>query len=284
MRALVGPVPEPAERAGSALRRCPVATIALDGRPALHPSVAHETAASREGRAFRHGRSARPAATPTVPLVHQIPDTADLWVALPIADAAAIPFGGTPARLEVLDQIIGGAARGRIRRVVVVEGLVEAPGVRAQRRAAADIAADLPDSVLLGVGADTALVRLRATRILLTDHDGVTDIAPDDLATTGPDPFTDLEGHWLEHLNDPRCQVVQRIAMRVCRCLPAQRPMLVGIDRAGVDLEIAGRDDEIIRQRLPFAEACTDVRGLGTQLRLLAGDSRYPLDRAALRP
>lgn len=283
MRALVGPVPEPAERASSALRRCPTATLELDGRPALHPAVAHETTAPHGITAAR-GASARPAATTTVPLVHQIPDTADLWVALPIADAATIPFGGTRARLEVLDEITGGEAQGRCRRVVVVDGLLEAPGVRAQRRAAADIAADLPDSVLLGVGTDIALARLRAENILLTDHDGVTAIAPDDLATTGPDPFTDLEGHWLEHLNDPRCHVVPRIAMRVCRCLPSQRPLLVGIDRAGVDLEITGRDDRILRQRLPFAEACTDVRGLGTQLRLLAGDARYPLDRAALRP
>ena len=160
--------------------------------------------------------------------------TADLWVALPIADAATIPFGGTRARLEVLDEISGGTAQGRCRRVVVVEGLLEAPGVRAQRRAAADIAADLADSVLLGVGTDIALGRLRADRILLADQDGVTDIAPDDLATSGPDPFTDLEGHWLEHLNDLRCDVVLRIALRVCRCLPAELPLLVGIDRAGV--------------------------------------------------
>ena len=72
--------------------------------------------------------------------------------------------------------------------------------------------------------------------------------------------------------------------MRVCRCLPAQRPLLVGIDRAGVDLEFTDRDDTIHRQRLPFAEACTDVAELGTQIRMLAGGSRYPSDRAALRP
>lgn len=276
MRALVGPVPEPAERACSALRRCPTATVELDGRPAFHSAGDNPAVANP---AFGH-----PAITTSVQLVHQVPDTANFWMALPIADAATIPFGGARARLEVLDEITGGAAQGRCRRVVVVDGLLEAPGVRAQRRAAADIAADLPDSVLLGVGTDIALGRLRADRILLVDQDGATDIAPDDLATSGPDPFTDLEGHWLEHLNDPRCDVVPRIALRVCRCLPAERPLLVGIDRAGVDIEIVDREDRIHRKRLPFAEACADVRGLGTQLRLLAGDARYPLDRAALRP
>ena len=127
-------------------------------------------------------------------------------------------------------------------------------------------------------------VRLRTERILLTDDSGVTDIALDDLATSGPDPFTDLEGHWLDHLNDPRCQVVPRLALRVCRCLPAERPLLIGIDRAGVDLELTDREGRARRERLPFAEACTDVTELGTQLRLLAGGARYPQDRAALRP
>jgi len=219
-----------------------------------------------------------------VSLVHQTPGTADLWVALPAADTAAVPFGGASARLEVLDQITGGAADGRCRRVVVVDGLLELPGRAAQREAATRIAEDLPDPVLLDVGRGMALTRLRAQRILLTDHEGVTDIEPEDLATSGPDPFADIEGHWLDHLNDPRCQVVPRIAMRVCRCLPAERPLLVGIDRAGVDVELTGRDGRIHRERLPFAQACTSVTELGTQLRLLAGSARYPLDRAALRP
>ena len=153
--------------------------------------------------------------------------------------------------------------------------------MRAQRHVATHTE-ELPDSVLLGVGGD-ALVRLRADRIVLTDHDGVAGIAPDDLATSVP-TFADLEGTGSEHLNDQRCRIVPRIAMRVCRCLPAQRPLLVGIDRAGVDLEFTDRDDTVHRQRLPFAEACTDVAELGTQIRLLAGGPRYPLDRAALRP
>lgn len=254
MRSLVGPVPEPAERASSALRRCPRATLTFGS------------------------------AAPTVALVHQSPGTADLSLVIPIADAASIGFGGVTARLEVLDEIIGGVAQGRCRRIVVVEGRAEQTGTRAQRITAADIARDLPDSALLGVGSDSALVRLRADKIVLTDDEGVTDIAPDDLATSGPDPFTDLEGHWLDHLNDPRCQVVPRIALRVCRCLPAVRPLLIGIDRAGVDIELVDREGRIRRERLPFAEACTGVAELGTQLRLLAGGARYPQDRAALRP
>lgn len=274
MRSLVGPVPEPAERASSALRRCPRAMLTLASGPAAAP-----------GTVAASGPQATPAKpAPEVPLVHQVPDSADLWVALPVADAATIGFGGLRARLEVLDEIIGGVAEGRCRRVVVVEGRVEAPGVRAQRAAAVDIARDLPDPALLDVGTTIALVRLRADRIVLTDDAGVTDIDPDDLATSGPDPFTDLEGHWLDHLNDPRCQVVPRMALRVCRCMPAERPLLVGIDRAGVDIELVGRDGRIHRERLPFAEECTSVTELGTQLRLLAGGARYPLDRAALRP
>ena len=298
MRSLVGPVPEPAERAGSALRRCgrgmlTIGTGSTPDRP--DPEAAGGTAAeaadgtATEAAGGTNDRPAAPAAasapaTADVSLAHHAPGTADVWLAISIADAAAITRGGVRARLEVLDVIVGGVADGRCRRVVVVEGRVELPGTHAQRHTATHIAQDLPDSVLLGVGGDIALVRLRADRIVLTDHDGVTDIAPDDLATSGPDPFSDLEGHWLDHLNDPRCRIVPRIAMRVCRCLPAQRPLLVGIDRAGVDLEFTDRDDTIHRQRLPFAEACTEVAELGTQLRLLAGGSRYPSDRAALRP
>lgn len=256
MRSLVGPVPEPAERAGSALRRC--------------------------ARAMLSAGTAAPIAT--VHLAHHAPGTIDFWLAIPMADAATITAGGVRARLEVLDVILGGVADGRCRRVVVVEGRVELPGTHAQRHVATHIAVDLPDHSLLGIGDDIALVRLRAEQIVLTDHDGVTTIEPDDMATSGPDPFTDLEGHWLDHLNDPRCRIVPRIAMRVCRCLPAQRPLLVGIDRAGVDLEFTDRDDNIHRQRIPFAEACSEVGELGTQIRLLAGGPRYPLDRAALRP
>jgi len=277
MRPLVGAVPEPAERACSALRRCPRATLTLTGAPRVPldgPPAGHFTESA-----------ATPARAQTrVPLVHHVPGTADLWVAVPVADAESITFPGRHARLEVLDEIIGGAAEGRVRRVVVVEGRVERPGVTSQRHAAVTISHDLPDSALLGVGTDLALVRLRAQQILLTDNDGVTGIEPDDLATSGPDPFADIEGHWLHHLNDPRCHVVSRIATRVCRCLPAQRPLLVGIDRAGVDLEIVDREGLPRRERVPFAEACSVVSELGTQLRLLAGGSRYPLDRAALRP
>lgn len=254
MQSLVGPVPEPAERVGSALRRCAQSTLTVGDSPL------------------------------PVNLAHHAGGTTDLWLTIPMADSATITAGGVAARLEVLDVIRGGAAQGRCRRVVVVEGRVELPGDHAQRHVATHIAVELPDSALLGVGQDLALVRLRATRIVLTDHDGVTDIAPDDLATSGPDPFSDIEEHWLGHLNDPRCRIVSRIAMRVCRCIPAQRPLLVGIDRAGVDLEFTDRDDTIHRQRLPFAEACTEVGELGTQIRMLAGGARYPLDRAALRP
>lgn len=288
MRSLVGPVPEPAERAGSALRRCGrgMLTIGIEGAVGFDEADGSVGAgrAAAETAGGAHPDAAPAITTADVSLAHHAPGTADVWLAIPMADAAAITRGGVRARLEVLDVIVGGVAGGRCRRVVVVEGRVELPGTHAQRHTATHIAQDLPDSVLLGVGGDIALVRLRADRIVLTDHDGVTDIAPDDLATSGPDPFSDLEGHWLDHLNDPRCRIVPRIAMRVCRCLPAQRPVLVGIDRAGVDLEFTDRDDNIHRQRLPFAEACTEVAELGTQLRLLAGAARYPSDRAALRP
>lgn len=264
MRSLVGPVPEPAERVSSALRRCPRAALGLASVTSAVPP-------------------------PEVSLVHQVPGTADLWVALPMADAATIGLGGVRARLEVLDEIVGGAAEGRCRRIVVVEGRVELPGVRAQRSTAGEVARDLPDPVLLDVGTGVALVRLRADRIVLTDDDGVTDIDPEDLATSGPDPFADLEGHWLDHLNDPRCQVVPRMALRVCRCLPSERPLLVGIDRAGVDIELVGRDGRIHRERLPFAEACVGVADLGVQIRLLAGCARsaaslYARDQRAQNP
>lgn len=271
MRSLVGPVPEPAERAISALRRCGRATLTIAGTTGA-------------GQEITIGSTGPFRATATVSLAHHAPGTTDVWLAVSMADTAAITRGGVRTRLEVLDVITGGAAEGRCRRVVVVEGRVELPGTRAQRHVATHIAADLPDSALLGVGDDIALVRLRADRILLTDHDGVTEVATDDLATSGPDPFADLEGHWLSHLNDPRCQIVPRIAVRVCRCLPAQRPVLVGIDRAGVDLEFTDRDDTVHRQRVPFAEACIDVADLGAQIRLLASSARYPSDRAALRP
>lgn len=277
MRSLVGPVPEPAERAGSALRRCARGVLTVGADVSATGTTAADWAALRS-------EAATAPVTADVSLAHHAPGTADVWLSIPMADAAMISRGGVRARLEVLDVIIGSVADGRCRRVVVVEGRTELPAAHIQRHIATHIAEELPDSVLLGVGGDVALVRLSADRIVLTDHDGVTDIAPDDLATSGPDPFADLEGHWLEHLNDPRCRIVPRIAMRVCRCLPAQRPLLVGIDRAGVDLEFTDRDDTVHRQRLPFAEACTDVAELGTQIRLLAGGSRYPLDRAALRP
>lgn len=270
MRPLVGPVPDPAERANSALRRCPEATLRL-------ASTASTASSGLAGPTV----STDPAA---VTLAHRTDDSGDLWLAVSVVDTATLRLGGSRARLEVLDVVLGGAADGRCRRVVVVEGRVELPGVPAQRVAATHIARDLPDATLLDVGSTMALVRLRPDRAVLTDHDGVTGLTADDLATSGADPFADLEGHWLGHLNDPRCHIVPRIAARVCRCLPAERPLLVGLDRAGVDLEITGRDERIHRQRLPFAEACTVVAELGTQLRLLAGAARYPLDRAALRP
>lgn len=275
MRPLTGPAPTPAEHANSALRRCHRATL-TPGDAEIADSGSATTDRAATGSAGDAGAR--------VALAHQVPGTADLWVAIPAARAATIPFGGQTARLEVVDVVVGGAAAGRCRRIVVVEGSVELPGTRAQRFAATDIARDLPEPALLDVGAAVSLVRLRPERVLLTDHDGVTRIETEDLATSGPDPFSDIEGHWLEHLNDRRCAIVPRLAARVCRCLPAERPLLVGIDRTGVVLELTGRDEHIHRERLPFAESANTVTELGTQIRLLAHGARYPHTRASLRP
>src|SRR5699024_534882 len=161
MRSLVGPVPEPAERAGSALRRCGRGTLTFGADvSAIRPAAADTAARPNEGTT---------PVTADVRLAHHAPGTADVWVAVPMADAAMITRGAVHARLEVLEVISGGAAAGRCRRVVV-EGSAELPGIRAQRHVATHIAEELPDSVLLGVGGDVALVRLRADRIVLTDH------------------------------------------------------------------------------------------------------------------
>src|SRR5699024_8011176 len=121
MSRLVGPVPDPAERASSALRRSPRATLSLEP-----PGPADRPAAPRAAVA------ARPTGAPMAAdsLVHQVPDAGDLWVAVPAAETAAIRYGGAHGRLEVLDVVVGGAADGRCRRVVVVEGRVELHGVR----------------------------------------------------------------------------------------------------------------------------------------------------------
>lgn len=283
MRPLVGPVPEPAERTLSALRRSARATL-TPGDPA-------RDGLSRDGRS-RGGRS-RDGAAVAVPLVHAIPGTAELCLVVPAAVAREVAAreagageGRAPARLEVLDVIVGGAADGRCRRVVVVEGRISVPSTPEQRRVASDIARELADPALLDVGTAAALVRLVPERIVLTDHDGVTAIDPDDLATSGPDPFADLEGLWLAHLGDPRCPVVERIAARLARCVPAERPLLVGLDRAGVDLEVTGPDGAVRRHRLAFAQTCVGVADLGMQIRLLAGCPRSaaPLAGRASRP
>ena len=258
MRPLVGPVPDPAERACSALRRCARTTLTLG------------------------------AAVHAVPVVHPLEGDAGLAVLVPTdprtggapamgartADAGSAGGPGPRARLEVLDVVLGGAADGRCRRLVVVEGDLTVPARTDQRRLATDIARDLPAPALLDVGTSAALVLLRPARIVLTDHDGVTTVDPEDLATSGPDPFADLEGHWLAHLNDPRCPVLDRIAARLGRCAPGTRPLLVGIDRVGLDLEVAGVDGAVAHRRVPFAEACVGVTDLGAQIRVLAGCPR----------
>ena len=158
--------------------------------------------------------------------------------------------------------------------MVAVEGRIDVPVAHAQRRAASDIARELPDPVLLDVGSTAVLVRVHPDLIVLTDRDGVTVVDPDDLATSGPDPFAELEGLWLAHLNDPRCRVIERIVARIGRCVPAERPVLTGLDRAGVDLELTDRDGGVHHHRLSFAQACVGVAELGMQIRLLAGCPR----------
>jgi len=252
MRPLIGPVPEPAERACSALRRCPSATLAT--------GTSADTDSSRA----------------RVRLAHPDPRTDELLL---VVDLAGVPRDGSAATLEVLDLVLGGPADGHCRRVVTLHGTVTVPDRPAQRRAASALAGELADPALLGVGVDHALVRLRPHRIGLVEPDGVTDVLPADLLTSGPDPFAELEGLWLAHLGDPRCAVVGRLVERVRRGAHPGSARLVGIDRAGLDLRIDDPDGVGHTVRLPFDEPCVGVAELAVQIRLLAGCPRaaHPL-------
>ena len=248
MRALLGPTPEAAERVSSALRRCARGTLSFG------------TAAPRGARRVLG-----------VHVVHPDPATGDLLVAVP---RDGIPTTGTEVRLEVLDVVLGGAADGRCRRVVTVEGAVSVPDGPTQRRAATDIARELADPALLDVGTGAALLRLHTRSVSLVERGGVTSVGVDDLATSGPDPFADLEGLWLAHLNDARCPVLGRLVERTGRGATSDGALLLGIDRAGLDVELTSREGTTRVLRLPFGEACSTVSELGTQIRLLAGCPR----------
>lgn len=251
MRPLIGPVPEPAERVASALRRCHSAF--------LTPSS---------------GRSSE------IVVAHPDPVSGDVLLAV---SRYAVPSTGDTVRVEVLDVIRGGAADGHCRRTVTMTGEIIVPDGPSQRRAATAVARELADPALLDVGTEAALLRLRPESILLLERDGVTSVLPADLMTSGPDPFAELEGLWLAHLNDPRCPVLGRLAQRIGRDVSVESTLLIGIDRAGLDLQVIGRDGVPRLLRLPFAEACVGVAQLGAQIRMLAGCPRsaHPLrDRA----
>ena len=92
----------------------------------------------------------------------------------------------------------------------------------------------------------SALVALRITpwELVSTDSCGAATVTPGALSSAGSDPLAVVEQQWLRRLNGtgsadgPGATLARRVAARAGRLDPDVRPLVVGIDRFGLDVAV----------------------------------------------
>ena len=177
--------------------------------------------------------------------------------------------GGLPAVLELTD-LAPLALRERVRSLVWLRGTVHPVPPNAERILAAEVAAENPQEALLDVGHSTTLMRLRLDSAVVADSSGAEPVDIDELRLASPDPFWQLEGAWLQHLNEDHPDVIDKLSRRLPPNLRRGRVRPLAIDRYGVTLRVEGGDGDR-DVRLPFGEPVHDFAGLTKAVRILIG-------------
>ena len=241
--------PSTAERVRSACARAHQAVLAIDGSDPVVVPVQH----------LRAGGDV----VLTVPT-----DSAATALAWQASRA------GLPAVLELTDRAPL-PLREPVRSLVWLRGVLHSVPPEASRTLAAAVATDHPDPGLLDVGHTTTLLRLVLDSAVVADSHGAEPVPLDDLLAARPDPFWEIEDHWLEHLEADHGELVDLLARRLPRHLRGGRVRPLGLDRYGIRLRVedtgaeGGRTDNAVR--LSFGDPVDDAAALSRALRLLVG-------------
>lgn len=211
---------------------------------------------------------------PTATTVHHLLSDGDVVVAVP-ADSAAATLtwlaagGGLPAVLELTDQSPL-HLREPVRSLVWLRGTLHGLCDGHSRQLADEVAAEFPHPELLDVGHTTVLLRLRLASAVVADSSGAEPVRLDQLLEATADPFWEMEGAWLQHLDDDHRDLIDLLARKLPPHMRNGRVRPLALDRYGLNLrvETADGDRDI---RLPFAEPVDDATSLSRAIRLLVG-------------
>lgn len=176
---------------------------------------------------------------------------------------------GVPAVLELTDHAPLDL-REPVRSLVWLSGELRRVPDNAERAVAAAVASQYPHAGLLDVGHSGVLLRLILESVVVADATGAEPLSVRDLMAAEPDPFWEVEGGWLQHLDSDHSDMVHQIARRLPPSLRTGRPRPLSIDRYGVGIRVEGPSDDH-DVRIPFASPVDDVTELSKALRVLAG-------------
>jgi hypothetical protein len=176
---------------------------------------------------------------------------------------------GLPAVLEFADHAPL-RLRETVRSLVWLRGHAYAVPAQHAFEIADGVAADYPYPALLDIGHTTTLLQLRIESAVIADASGAEPACPDQIRLASPDPFWEVESHWLQHLDVDHADVVDQLALRHAPALRRGQVRPLAIDQYGITLR-AESDDGDHDLRLPFSEPATDVEALSRAVRLLIG-------------
>lgn len=242
------------------------------------PTAVAPNTAERVHSSCTHAEQAMlalPGLDPIPTSVHLLRQCGDAVIAVPMTSTAAMLVAnsgstGSPAVLELTDHAPL-PLREPVRALVWLRGWVRAVPAHAQRALATHVAEDHPHPNLLDIGHTATLLRLVVDSAVVADSTGAEAVCREGLREARPDPFCEMEGAWLQHLQADHGDVIDQLARRVPAHL--RRGSLIhplSIDRYGVTLrvEAAEQDHDI---RLSFDYPADDIESLSRAVRALAG-------------
>ncbi|MFD4369080.1 DUF2470 domain-containing protein [Rhodococcus sp. NPDC058521] len=211
---------------------------------------------------------------PTVTTVHHLLPRGDVVVAVPAESAAATLAwlaggGGLPAVLELTDNSPL-SLREPVRSLVWLRGTLHSLCEAHSRELADEVAAEFPHPGLLDIGHTTVLLRLRLASAVVADSSGAEPVQVEQLLDASADPFWEMEGAWLQHLDEDHQDLIDLLSRKLPPHMRTGRVRPLGIDRFGLNLRIENEDGDR-DVRLSFAQPAHDPTSLSRAIRLLVG-------------
>lgn len=172
-----------------------------------------------------------------------------------------------PAVLELVDR---GPARGpeSVRAIVWLRGCARVATPQEVSTLLDVIAASNPDPALLDVGHEDTLILLSAESIVLADGTGASLVDRSQVLIAQPDPFSQVEQAWIEHLERHHRDMLERLRLHLPRGMRRGEIRLVGLDRYGLLVNTETQEGNL-DHRIPFLVPVADEAGLCRALKSL---------------